>query len=117
MVEAFGVQVAQVAFAAAGLAASTNYEWYLTAIVEVRAAGSSGTIDAWLSGTLSAFGTNLNPGTGSSQAAGLTGATSDTTVNNAAASTIGLQAEWANSETGQAMTCFGSILETMQSLF
>lgn len=112
-IQAFGTQLATVAVAASALTASASYEWSLTGIVEIRTAGSSGTADAWLSGSLSQFSSNLS----GSNSVPLTGAVGDTSVSTASASTIGLQSEWAATETSQAMTCFGSVFETMAPLF
>jgi hypothetical protein len=99
--------LAEVSIAASALVASTTYEWRLTFDLIIKTAGSSGTVEAWANGSISVFGANL---TGSNSFP-LTSASGGTTANTTAASTIGLQAEWANTETNQQVQCYGSTLE------
>ena len=84
-----------------------TYEWVLEAEVIVKTAAVSGTAEAWINGSISVFGANLT----SSNSYPLTGAAGGTSANTAAASTIGLQAKFANVETSQQVRYLGSTFE------
>lgn len=108
-VEAFGVALASVAIAAAALIASQTYEWRLVCDVIIKTAGGSGSAENWMSGTISEFGVNL----AGTNTYALTSAAGATTVSTTASSTIGLQAKWAATETGQQVRYFGSTYERL----
>lgn len=115
--QVFGKSVCNITMGATFMAASANFGWGLTAIVEVLTTGSSGTMKTAMWGAISVFtssssGTLLSGGSNSSAAtAGVVGQNGSNTIATNAATTATLVSQWGAS--GCSITSFGSVMERL----